>query len=252
MGGRRGRKKHRTRTVTWLTAIVFFVGMFLLTFHILAAGPVGLLGKLDVHYVIVDMAGGGYRVSPAIATGPSRMESFSSMIQRLKPHAAICGTYYDPDRKPLGDIVINGKVVVRGCQRQGIGFTSNGGIRFLERRGRGRIDWSGCRSGIACGPRLVRGGKRDIDVRRDGFSAAANTTKARRCAVGATVDGKLILCVVLSEVSLSTMANVMIELGARDAINLDGGGMCALYTDGTYHAQPVISMSNILAVYKAK
>jgi exopolysaccharide biosynthesis protein len=96
----------------------------------------------------------------------------------------------------------------------------------------------------------VRSGKKDINVRRDGFSASAATNKAWRCAAGATKDGKLVLCAVSQSITLSTLADVMLELGARDAINLDGGSMCALYVDGKYRVQPARSMSNILVVYK--
>ncbi len=217
-----------------------------------SAKPAGLVNKLDVRYTIIDMRGGVYRAVPAVAKGPDRREGFESMISRLKPYAAITGTYYDPDFKPLGDIVIAGKVVVRGGQRQGIGFTKDGKIVFRERTGKSPIDWRGCESGIACGPRLLRAGKKDINVTRDGFSKAAATKLATRCAVGATKDGKLVLCMVADLVTLNTLAQVMIDLGAVDAINLDGGPMCGLYVNGKYQAEPMMKMSNILAVYKKR
>lgn len=209
----------------------------------------GLVGALSVDYVVIDLAHGGYRVSPALASG---VESFSSMMTRLKPYAAITGTYYDPEHRPLGDLVIDGKIVCRGSQRQGIGFTSGGQVRFYERKGRSRIDWTGCYSGIACGPRLVRRGKKDIDVKRDGFSLAAETNVASRCAVGVTADGKMILCTVAEPITLDTLADVMLELGAREAVNMDGGRMCALYGDGRCHAEPMSPINNVLAVYKRK
>ncbi|MCX6346197.1 MAG: phosphodiester glycosidase family protein [Armatimonadetes bacterium] len=208
----------------------------------------GLLHKLKAEYITIDLTGGKYRACPAVAA-KGRSEHFRSMVGRLKPYAAICGTYYAPDLKPLGDILINGKLVCQGGARQGIGFTSKGKIKFIERHGHSRMNWSGCVSGIACGPRLVRNGKKDINVKRDGFSASAATHEARRCAVGATADGKLILCVVPEDVTLSTMADAMLELGARDAVNMDGGSMCALYKNGKFLAVPVMPMSNILAVY---
>ncbi|MHB9038878.1 MAG: phosphodiester glycosidase family protein [Armatimonadota bacterium] len=233
--------------------------LILLTFGVLAlyalgifAKPAGLVDKLRVDYAIFDLTNGNYRVSPEVATGSDRTESLDSMVKRLKPYAAITGTYYDENNKPLGDVIAGGKVIRRGCQRQGIGFMSSGKMKFVERRGCSRIDWRGCVSGIACGPRLVRAGKPDINVKRDGFSAAAATNKAWRCAVGATVDGKLILCAVSQSITLATLADVMLELGARDAVNMDGGSMCAMYVDGKYRVEPVKPMSNILAVYKVR
>lgn len=245
------KKRRRTRTGLWLIVGVFVSGFMLHSLGILAR-PVRLINQYNVNYVIVDLNKGKYRVSPIVATNPDHCEDFTSMVNRTKPYAAICGTYYDPDYKPLGDILINGKLVNRGCQRQAIGFTADGKIKFLERKGKSRINWSGCLSGIACGPRLVRGRCKDINVKRDGFGSKATTNEAFRCAVGAKKDGKLILCVIKNSVTLNTAAEIMIELGAVDAINLDGGSMCALYENGKYHARPVHAVSNILAVYKRK
>lgn len=244
--------RYRTNSGRALLILLIMVcGTFMLLHTLgLFARPARLVDKLGADYIICDLSHGKYRVSPEIAMSADRTEPFDSMVNRLKPYAAICGTYYDENNRPLGDLVANGKVVCRGCQRQGIGFTSSGRIKFLERKGRSRIDWRGCASGIACGPRLVRSGKKDIDVKRDGFSASAATNKAWRCAVGATKDGKLILCAVSQSITLSTLADVMVELGAKDAINLDGGSMCALYVNGKYCVQPAKSMSNIMAVYK--
>lgn len=214
------------------------------------AKPASLARTLDARYALIDLSGS--RASPALAKGDTRSESFSSMVSRLQPYAAITGTYHDEDRRPLGDLLADGKLIVRGHQRQGIGFCADGRIVFRERKAGQRIDWKGCYAGIACGPRLVRGGKKSVDVRRDGFSAAAAALKARRCAIGATRDGRLILCVVAQEITLDTLAGLMVELGAVDAVNMDGGSMCALYIDGVYHAEPVARMSNILAVHRRK
>lgn len=209
-----------------------------------------LIDKYDCSYAVIDLRGGKYKVSPALAINGS--ENFSSLVGRLKPYAAICGTYYDEDRAPMGDIVVDGKVVCRGGQRQGVGFKSNGQIVFLVRKGKSRFNWKGCVSGVACGPRLLMSGRKDIDVRRDGFSQAANTNIAQRCAVGATADGKLVMCAVADYITLDTLADIMLELGARNAVNMDGGSMCALYHKGKYLVTPASPMSNIIAVYEVR
>lgn len=231
--------------------VIIILGLALLAFDIFSR-PKGLLGQLNLDYVIVDLQDGDYEITPELASGGYSEEDFSSMVSRLKPYAAITGTYYDPAGKPIGDLVVKGKLICRGYQRQGIGFTRHGKIKFLERKGHARINWHGCYSGIACGPRLVRAGKIDVNVKRDGFKNGAAVNEARRCAVGATKDGKLILCAVRDYITLDTMAKVMLELGARDAINLDGGSMCALYKDGNISAHPMKPMSNVLAVYRWK
>lgn len=225
------------------------IGIIFVAYHILSK-PSSLVKRLNLSYVIVDLRSRNFYVTPEIADGKYSTEQFSYMMARLRPFAAITGTYYDNDGKPIGDIVKDGKIIHKGYQRQGIGFTKYGKIKFVERKGHSRINWRGCESGIACGPRLVKNGKVCIDVRKDGFSDNASQSEARRCAVGATKDGKLILCAVRDYVTLNTLAKVMIELGAKDAINLDGGSMCALYKDGEVCAHPMKPMSNVLAVYK--
>lgn len=211
--------------------------------------PTGLARLLHAKHVIVELRSGRYKAAPAIADG-SGGEEFAAMIRRLKPYAAISGTFYDDDYRPQGDLVCNGRLLCRGHHRQGVGFTSSGRIVFLERKPNSRINWRGCRSGMAAGPRLVRNGEVRIDVKRDGFGRAAATLKASRCALGATSDGKLIMCVVSEPITLSMMGYVMLDLGARDAVNLDGGGSCALYSDGRFLVEPQRPVSNIMAVYR--
>ena len=206
---RRSHKRGSLPPSVVVLAIALVVGA--VVFHEVS-GSAGLITKLRVSYSVIDLPSGKYRVQPALAAGGA--ESFTSMVGRLRPVAAITGTYYDSDRKPLGDIVIAGKVENRGRQRQGIGFTKRGRIVFLDRKAPAHIDWRGCSSGIACGPRLVRAGRVDIDVRRDGFHQAARAKRAWRCAVGATHGGKLILCAVSEDITLDTLGEIMLELEA--------------------------------------
>ncbi len=216
-----------------------------------AKKPPTLLDSLDHCSIIIDMSAGDYKVAPALAT-TAQAEHFDAMMRRIKPVAAITGTYHDPDYIPIGDILIDGKLVCRGYQRQGIGITTSGKIVFRERRGSSRINWDGCRQGIACGPRLLRDGKVAINVVADGFSKAANTVEAARCAVGANAQGHLIMLAVRQPITLQTLAEAMIELGAVDAINMDGGSLCAFYADNRCLIQPFLPASNVLAVYKVK
>lgn len=216
-----------------------------------AVRPRGVLANLDYCCATIDLPSGDYRVAPALAR-IDQAETFDALIARLKPYAAITGTFYGPERVPLGDIVIDGKLARRGFQRQGIGFTRAGQIRFLERHGSSRIDWKGCRAGVACGPRLLRDGKIDIDVRGDGFTAAAARIKATRCGIGATGHGKLILIAIREPVTLGTLAKALLELGAVDAINMDGGALTGLYSNGRCQAEPMVPVSNVLAVYKVR
>lgn len=216
-----------------------------------AGHPRGLLAKLDCCSAVIDLPSGGFRVEPVLAR-TEQDETFAALIARVRPYAAITGTFYGPEHTPLGDIVADGKLACRGFQRQGIGFTSSGEIRFVERHGSSRIDWRGCCAGVACGPRLLRNGKIDINVRRDGFTSLAARIEATRCAVGATKDGKLVILAIREPVTLRTLARAMLELNAVDAINMDGGALCGFYSEGVCRAVPVKPVSNVIAVYRMK
>ncbi|MCW2725059.1 MAG: copper amine oxidase-like protein [Frankiales bacterium] len=66
-----------------------------------------------------------------------------------------------------------------------------------------------------------------------------------RTALGVTEDGKMLLVVVdgrqagySAGMTLQELADLMTSLGARDAINLDGGGSTAIWVNGTLASRP--------------
>jgi exopolysaccharide biosynthesis protein len=206
---------------------------------------------VDPNIKVVEIKlGPGIEIRPALAADDSGLgESFTSMVARLHPYAAINGTYYDSSLKPLGDVLVNGKLVNRGGQRHAIAVTKSGKVAFIRKR-HGRFNWKGYKYGLAAGPRLVHQGKVALDPVADGFSRRSLTLTAWRCAVGTTSKGTLLLVTAKKELTLAEFAKLMQGLGATEAMNLDGGGACGLYHEGKTLATPALSMSNILAVYK--
>lgn len=191
-------------------------------------------------------------VRPVLAVDRASGESFTSIVDRLKPRAAINGTFYGADMKPLGDVVIDGRLVNRGAYRNAFAVTNAGKIVFLRRARRGKFDWKGYRCALAAGPRLVHNGKIDLDPVADGFSRSSLSIGAWRCGVGTTGSGKMLLVVVTKDVTLSEFAHVMLDIGCVEAMNLDGGGACALYHDGSLLVAPTLPMTNVLAVFERK
>lgn len=238
-----------------VVAVVVMVGSFLVTVHSKnSKSNTGVVtgSTNDYAYCIIDFRSGRYSARPVLAVGDRMGERIDAIAKRTNAIAVIGGTYWDLAHKPLGDIVYEGKVISRGGQRQGIGFTSKGRIVFRERKRNGKINWRGCVSGIACGPRLLRDGRIDSNYSRDGFGPGAGTLEAKRCAVGATRNGKLVLCAAEKPITLRTLSKIMLKLGAVDAINLDGGVSCALYADGKMLVEPLFPMHNVLVVTKTR
>jgi exopolysaccharide biosynthesis protein len=84
---------------------------------------------------------------------------------------------------------------------------------------------------LGAGPRLVLAGKVLITSEEERFRADITSGRAPRTALGITGEGHLLLVVVngrqqgVSEgMTLQKLAELMIELGAVEAMNLDGGG----------------------------
>ncbi|MCZ2390822.1 MAG: phosphodiester glycosidase family protein [Acidobacteria bacterium] len=87
-------------------------------------------------------------------------------------------------------------------------------------------------------PRLIRDGKIDITWKQEGASKAFVETRHPRTAVANLKDGRFLMLTAdgRSEASagidLYDLADLLLELGAVDALNLDGGGSTTMYLDG--------------------
>lgn len=92
---------------------------------------------------------------------------------------------------------------------------------------------------IGGGPRLVRGGRpaagSDPGIYPEGFAAARHP----RTAVGVRADGRILLVTVDGRqpersigMTVAELASLLIELGAVEAVNMDGGGSTAMVIRG--------------------
>jgi exopolysaccharide biosynthesis protein len=222
--------------------------LVLITAIAVALGYASKSRTADVNLKVVEIdPNQGIEIRPVISLG--KQETFTGMMDRLHPYAAINGTYYDHDWKPLGDILIDGKLVNRGTQRNAVAITKSGKINFIRRKGK-HFNWSGYWMGLAAGPRLIHKGKIALDPVADGFSRHSLEIKAWRSGIGKTAKGKLLLVTAQESLTLLQFARKMRNLGSIEAMNLDGGGACALYHKGNYLAIPTLRMTNLLVVYK--
>jgi hypothetical protein len=88
------------------------------------------------------------------------------------------------------------------------------------------------------GPRLVKNGRAFVPFAWESFSSPLTWRRAARTAVGITGVGKLLLVTVDGGsrqnpgMTLPEMGDLMAYLGARDAMNLDGGGSATMVVGG--------------------
>ncbi|MEJ5253197.1 MAG: phosphodiester glycosidase family protein [Chthonomonadetes bacterium] len=126
-------------------------------------------------------------------------------------------------------------VLVPESRREGATqMASRGGFR---RRNEADF-WAQAVMAVGGGPWLVREGTVLVDAPRQGFQSGFSDNRHPRTAVGITADGKLLLVTVdgrqpmAGGMTLHELARLMIDLGATDAINLDGGGSTTLAVRG--------------------
>lgn len=104
------------------------------------------------------------------------------------------------------------------------------------------------RMAIGAGPKLVTEGRVDLDFERDRFNDPLVTERPNvRSFAGVDQEGKLVFGTV-SYCTIEQMADVMVEIGMKDAINLDGGASSALYYKGRMLRAPGRLLSNALIV----
>ncbi len=97
---------------------------------------------------------------------------------------------------------------------------------------------------IGAGPALVSGGRVDVTVDEEVFFGSAIPDTHPRTAAGVTADGALLLLVVDGRqpmsrgVDLEQLASVLADIGAEEALNLDGGGSSSLVVNGQLVNRP--------------
>ena len=197
-------------------------------------------GPLTVDVLEIETSDESIAVKTALA-GPS--DSFglapvSELVSRSGAIAGVNGVFYASDGTPLGLIIVDGRLrSLPIMARTAMGITKDGRILIdnvsADAGGNLVPDWlgGGVVYAVGGGPRLVKDGKVKVTSAEEQFKADIASGRAPRTGVGVTYDGKLLLVAVTGRqayhsigVTLEELANIMIELGAKDAMNLDGGG----------------------------
>jgi exopolysaccharide biosynthesis protein len=123
----------------------------------------------------------------------------------------------------------------------------------LEERSR---QWEQYWFSITCGPRLLTNGRVSVtaqSVRAEGFTTSHLVNPqapAARSAIGYSQDGKkLYMVTFIDAVSLQRSAEILRDMGAYQAMNLDGGASVALASRGNILYPAGRNLTNVIAVY---
>ncbi len=199
------------------------------------------------------------RVTVTCFTPPTRLDHWCAATGHQE--AMVAGFFLRDPYRPLGELRIGGAPVThepvaapwqstRGC------IHSDGEVRLAPRE---ELPAEPPGDLVQAGPLLLRNGSVVFDEDdREGFSAGSgqfdsDITHGRhpRCALGVGNGELLAVCCdgrrsgVDAGLELGELARLMLSFGARDAINLDGGGSATLVHRGhllnrpyTNHDQP--------------
>jgi hypothetical protein len=169
-------------------------------------------------------------------------------------HAVVGGFFHRPDYVPLGELRLDGQPAafapfmspwgsVRGCLH-----IADGAVHIAPRDELGPEPSGDL---LQAGPVLVRDGRVTLaDADPEGFSSGAeqfdsDITDGRYPRAALALTGDRLLAVTCdgrnrrdAGMTLRELADALLALGARDALNLDGGGSATLVHEGRLRNRP--------------
>ncbi len=208
------------------------------------------LRQARVHVVSVDLADPTIKITPAFAHDRiGARQDFSTFLARYHPLAQITGTYFGMrDSLPIGDVVINGQFLFDGYIGTALALKPDNTAQIIDVPYRWRNSWSGYEEVLQGGIRLVELGKPMVYPRSQGFRDPDLFRYATRTAVGLQGPKKLLLVAVNQPILLTNLAHIMIALGCRDAMTLDGGTSTGLAFGRQVILHPGRALTNVLMV----
>jgi hypothetical protein len=186
------------------------------------------------------------RVSVVCFEPPTRLDHWCATTGHEE--AIVAGFFVRDPYRPLGEVRIDGAPIEHepvaapwAAKRACVNVAET--VRLASREALGAEPAGDL---VQAGPLLVRDGHSVVDgADEEGFSSAAaqfdsDITIGRypRCALGVGEDELLAVCCdgrrsgVDAGLELAELARLLISFGARDAINLDGGGSATLVHRG--------------------
>lgn len=179
-------------------------------------------------------------------------ETVTEMARRTGALAALNAGYFAHAGGPLGLVVREGRIlaphVSRRPPRTVLGLTRDSRVLFDQVAVRGERlaslggqDWSEVVMACGGGPRLLRGGRVALTTTEEQLGPNGNniTRVAGRTAVATTPDGRLLLATASGYqdnhsqgMKLEELAETLLRRGAREAMNMDGGGSVSMVIQG--------------------
>lgn len=193
-------------------------------------------GVQTVTVLEVDPAASGVDLRPVDAEG---CETVAAMGARVGAVAGVNAGFFDGVCGPVGLVRIDGRLVAPNPTdrppRSVLGLADDG--PRLERIA-GGADWPAVRQALGGLPQLVRDGVPAVLWAEEAAGESFAVSRHPRTAACITTAGTLLFLSVDGRtaaglgLSLAALADLMIDLGCRHALNYDGGGSTTLWVAG--------------------
>lgn len=184
---------------------------------------------IPVQIVRVDLRHRDVLVSPVFPAGGRRSARVSTLVCQSGADALINGSYFHPQTyAPAGDVVQGGQLLSWSHIPAALAITpDNRAVITGGTGGAGAQAWRGMETVIASGPRILVGGQLRLGSEA-AFRDPAVYGRAARSAVGLSGERDLWLVSTQARLTPAEMARVMQQLGAQNALLLDGGSSAGL------------------------
>jgi len=206
-----------------------------------------------LHLVYVDLRDPSVLVTPGVAQEvPGKRLSFPEFMEVNQPLAQCTGTFFDfRSGEAIGDLVVHGELIHSST---GMGTAlaitpDNRAVMFEPLPGEVR-DWSPYESVMQGGVRLIRHGMSAVDPDSQGFHDKYMCRRTHRIAVGLLSEQRLVLLGTFNDLFLPELADIMLKLGCREAMALDGGGSTAFAHHDTRVFTTYRKLANVLMVVR--
>ncbi len=203
-------------------------------------------------YKVIDIEGNGYKGHLLVVYDPKNVEiaqvpnlkaggmQLPNLIKKNNGLAGInaSGFSYNASYEytPVGVVIIDGEIVCdNGDTGWGggiIGFTNDDKLVLTKASAKEAIDM-GIRDAVSFGPFLIVNGEPATFKGNGGYGIAP------RSAIGQRKDGIVLLLVIDGRrpghslgVDMAELTNILLDYGAYNASNLDGGGSSSMVVDG--------------------
>jgi hypothetical protein len=190
-------------------------------------------GRVMIEYLLIKDYQDHYRLRAALPReGLGTLGRLEEMVRELGGAAGINANFFDPNTNmPIGLVIKDGQVLSPPYgRRAALGIDLFGRVVIFRQDS---LPFLPLRDAVGAGPLLLEGGRMVVDHRGEGFTSSFVQGRASRSALGIIPQGDLIMLVVTKDsrsvgMSLEELAQLLLELGAADALALDGGSSASL------------------------